>query len=144
MTIINDGTISAQIDIGLEKTIRGGTISIQGKTSSVRAGKVIYNRMSVLDNYSDILKKHYQKIELTDDQMNTYRYNPRLFCYDYYGSVDWTQVLLRINNMHTSMDFTRKRFLSFKESFYEVVLEILTIEEERLEKNRLDMKEPLK
>ena len=60
--------------------------------------EAIINTTSLIDKYYDyILKTVYVKT-LTDKEYITYRFRPKLFCYDFYGTVELWALLLKVNN----------------------------------------------
>jgi hypothetical protein len=59
------------------------------------------------------IKENYTVMEtLSDDDFLKYNLNPKLFCYDRYGSVDLFHVLLYVNDMLTSMEFNKQTFIA--------------------------------
>ena len=49
-------------------------------------------------------------VTLTDKQFLRYQFQPRLYSYEQLGSVELWALLLKINNMSTSLEFNRKTF----------------------------------
>lgn len=53
----------------------------------------------ILDDYIDILKSMSVTVNLTDLEVDTYKFNPKLLSYKIYGSTAFYYVILRLNDM---------------------------------------------
>ena len=69
-----------------------------------------YSTYNVVSDYMDEITASYcVNIELSDDQLNQYKYRPKLLCYDIYGSQELYFLILIINDMCSVKDFTKKK-----------------------------------
>lgn len=96
----------------------------------------VINTSSLIDKYYDyILKITYTKT-LTDKEYITYRFRPKLFCYDFYGTVELWALLLKINNWTSVAEFNATSFKVFDSSIFKILNEIFILEAEKIEENR--------
>lgn len=128
-TISSLGDEVENLDIAYEK------LNIKSKIKS-GDDDIIINTSSVLDRYYDIILKHTQTITLTDKEYITYRYRPKLYCYDMYGTVELWALLLKINNWTSVAEFNAKSFKVLKDSIFEVINEIMILESEKIAFNK--------
>lgn len=59
----------------------------------------------LVDDYLYELKEMAIDVNLTDKEVMKYRYNPKLLCYDIYGSTKIYYVILRLNDMCNVHEF---------------------------------------
>ncbi len=95
---------------------------------------------NLIDKYYYILTPLLTTVSLTDKEMEYYRYKPRLFCIDRYGNIELWSTLLRVNNILSPSEFDKKTFKGFTKEFLEKLDEILIIEGDTLDANRLYVK----
>lgn len=100
--------------------------------------KIIINYSSLIDKYYDYLRKIIVDIELTDQEMIKYRFQPKRLSFDYYGTTELWSAILRINNMTTITQFDRKKIKMFTQDIFDFINEILILEENELMENRID------
>lgn len=100
----------------------------------------VYNWDSLIDKYRDLLMQYTHEVIMTDKELEKYRFQPRMFCEDFYANSDLWSILLRLNNMLTSTDFNRKRFKALGPKFTTVLNEILTIEDDYLNQSMVEAK----
>lgn len=138
--MIGNPTITKVVENGLNKELTHSNFHYKVGFTGKDKVRRVYNWDSIIDKYRDILLQHMQLLELTDIEMVTYQFNPRGFCYDFYMNADMWSVLLRLNNMLTSTDFNKKKFLTFGPSFDKVLKEILMIEDDFIISSRISAK----
>ena len=71
---------------------------------------IIANSTSLLNKYFDVVMQNITPVTLTDKHFLRYQFQPRLYSYEQLGSVELWALLLKINNMSTSLEFNRKTF----------------------------------
>lgn len=60
---------------------------------------------ALIDDYLYELKEMAIDVNLTDKEVMKYRYNPKLLCYDIYGSTKIYYIILRLNDMCNVHEF---------------------------------------
>lgn len=71
-----------------------------------------YNSYNVLSDYLTEIREDYcKKVKLSDDQLQKYKYSPKLLCYDIYGNTELAFIILIINDMCSIKDFTKNVLL---------------------------------
>ncbi len=87
--------------------------------------KTVINFLGVLDRYYDILLEQSVVVKFSDDEFSKYKYKPKLLCYDVYNNMDLAPLILRINNMLSVTDFTKKEIRMFKTDITSFINEVL-------------------
>lgn len=64
---------------------------------------------NVLYDYWDDIKEKRVLLILTDEEYLKYRYRPKYFAKDIYGSTQLFFIILALNNMYNMKDFNKKR-----------------------------------
>ena len=64
---------------------------------------------NLIEDYLKELEATCVTLELSNEEMNRYRYNPDLLAYDIYGSVQLDFIILLLNDMIDPKDFDRKK-----------------------------------
>ena len=64
-----------------------------------------------------------------------YRYQPKMFCNDIYGTTELWGLLLKINNFNSIVNFNSKHIKVFGNNIFAVLNEILINEKENILKN---------
>lgn len=98
-------------------------------------GDVRFIRESYLFKYHDLLNKSV-RVSFTDDEFIKYRYQPKLFCNDYYKTPELWSLLLFINNMTSIVQFNKKQIIAFSTTTINDLAEILNIHSRDIEDNR--------
>lgn len=75
-----------------------------------------YDTYNVISDYIDEIREYCVKVVLTDDQLNNYKYRPKLLCYDIYGNGELAYLILIINDMYSVKDFSKKKLLMPKKN----------------------------
>lgn len=101
--------------------------------------KIIINYTSLIDKYYDFIKKIIIDYEMTDEEFIKYKFQPKRFCMDMYGTTELWSTLLRINNMVSAIQFTNKKIKAFTQDIFDVLNEILILEDDRLKSNRIEV-----
>lgn len=116
---------SKLLDISYEKLFFKSNIEVNNETN------LIINYNSLIDNYMEDIMKICTSWTLTDKDLINYRFQPKKFCYDLYNTTELWFILLRINNMVSSLDFNKKTIYVFdRDGIFKLLNEIMTLEEE--------------
>ena len=71
-----------------------------------------FNTYNVLSDYLDDIKDNYCKtIELNQDEAWKYKYRPKLLAYDVYGNAELAFIILILNDMCNTHDFTKTKLI---------------------------------
>lgn len=103
-------------------------------------GDIRFIGESYLFKYCDLLGDNIT-ITFTDDEFIKYRYQPKLFCMDYYKTPELWSLLLFINNMTSIVQFNRKTISTFPKTSVDLLAEILNIHNADIEENRNSLSE---
>jgi hypothetical protein len=103
--------------------------------SKIDKSNAIVNTEFIPLKYLDILKKDARTVTLSDEDYINYKYQPKKYCYDKYGTVELWVILLRLNNMTSIMDFNKKTFKVPPSNTYRILNEILILERDNILKN---------
>lgn len=60
---------------------------------------------SIIAKYKDYFDKYIDEVELTEEEQIKYRYSPKKFSQDMYGTTEYWSIILYINECHSIMDF---------------------------------------
>lgn len=60
---------------------------------------------SIIAKYKDYFDKYIDEVELTEEEQIKYRYSPKKFSQDMYGTIEYWSIILYINECHSIMDF---------------------------------------
>lgn len=131
-------TIDDVIKYGKASSLLQDSLYLKSKITSNNKD-IIINSTSFVNKYSDQFKAVTRLETLSDEDLLQYRYQPKLFCYTRYGTVELWSVLLKVNNMLSATDFNKQTIRVFTNKIFEVINEILINEKEKI----LDNKESL-
>lgn len=106
--------------------------------------KIVINFLSVLDKYYDILLDQSVNVILSDDEYARYKYKPKLLCYEVYNNMDLTPLILRINNMLSVTEFTKKEIRMFKTDITSFINEILILEDTNINNNAVEVQKEIR
>jgi len=122
------------ITLGKENSLNLELTNIFAKNTNC---EIIYPIHNILrDSYRQIILRYCSKLELDDEDMIRYKYNPKKLSYDIYGGVELWHLLLWINNMTSVSQFNRKNILVFNPAYIHILSRIIDLEEENLYKNK--------
>lgn len=143
MPIQNCTTIQEFIDFGKEQRISHEKMFT--KSIIVSNDKCILgNYLSILNRYMDVIRKILIIKEFTQEEMDRYIYKPKLYCMDEFGSIDFWSLILRVNDMVSVTDFKEKKIKTFsKNDLYELINEILILENDTIIKNEDEIENKL-
>lgn len=133
------GTIKDVVLEGKEKPFTYGKMHYKERLDFTNNTRVIINFDSIYRKYREYLQPYILTVELTDEQMDIYRYQPRKFCADFYNNIELWSMLLWINSMTSSTEFNKKIIKSFAQGISDRLMEIMTMEIDSLEENFIDV-----
>lgn len=94
-------------------------------------GRNIYLPINpIVSKYKDIIDKYTDEVELTEDEVIRYRYSPKTYSEDMYGTIGYWSVILFINECHSIIDFHPETSIKFiqKDVIEDLFEEILALE----------------
>lgn len=109
--------------------------------STVESGDhvLIVNSTSLANIYYDYIQRSVVNLSLTDRELMKYRYQPKMFCSDMYGTTELWGLLLKINNLTSVVEFNHKMIKVFNSDIFDILNEILINEEHRIMENNEDV-----
>lgn len=99
------------------------------------SGELIVNSTSLGNKYRDYIMSVSHMTTLSDVDLANYKYSPKKYCYDTYGTIELWGLLLQINNMTSCTEFNKKNIRVFNDQIFQVLNEILVMEEDIINKN---------
>lgn len=96
---------------------------------------ILVNSSFIPTKYFDIIRKNIEIVNLTDAEFLNYKYQPKKFCYDRYGTTELWGILLRLNSMTSLSDFASQSFRAPKANILILLNEMLILEKRNIEKN---------
>lgn len=91
---------------------------------------------SLVSKYYDMLNKFIISIQLTPEQLAKYKFQPKLFSQDFYGTPELWSFILYINNMVSISEFNKRTIKTFTYDIIDILDELYTINESDLVQNR--------
>lgn len=123
-----------------EKELKVSHSSLFLKSSISTSDKnIIINAKSLISKYYDIIIKNTISVTLSDTDYLRYRYNPKLYCYEKYGTTELWSLLLKVNNMTSVTEFTSKSFTAFSSKILDVINEVLILENDNIKDNEYEL-----
>lgn len=101
--------------------------------------RVILNHISLINKYYYALMEHTMEITLSNEEYMKYIYQPKKYCFDTYGTTELWSLLLKVNGMSSSIEFNTKKLRVFTSDIFQVLNEILILEKEEIEKNKINV-----
>lgn len=113
------------------------TYSHQHLKAKLNSGNddILVNSSFIPTKYFDIIRKNIETVNLTDAEFLNYKYQPKKFCYDRYGTTELWGILLRLNSMTSLSDFASQSFRAPKANIMILLNEMLILEKRNIEKN---------
>lgn len=101
-------------------------------------GTIVIPVHNVITQNVSAIRSHITEYTMDDDEFQTYKYQPKLFCYEMYGTPELAYSLLYINNMISLTEFTKKTIKIFTEDIMDVINELMSLSEKDLERNKIN------
>ena len=96
---------------------------------------IIVNYTSILNKYYDYIAKTLNTVTFSEDDMIKYKFNPKLVCYDLYGTVELWGLLLKVNNMTSALEFKKNEIKVFTTDIFTILNEIFILESDSIVSN---------
>lgn len=132
-------TIEQLVKSGKNLEMSHAKVHIKTSYVNPEGQKVIINYSSLLDKYYVFLQKIIVDITFTDEEYAKYKFQPKRFCMDHYGTTELWSSILRINNLTSASQFTNQTIRAFTNDIFDVLNEIMILEDETLKNNKLDV-----
>lgn len=124
-------SISDMIEYGKSLSISQETLAFPVKIQTGFYDYIIMNYETMYSEYLDQIQDYLVDYIMTDQEYIKYKYQPKLFCYEKYGVMDVAYLLLRINDMSSTLEFTKKKIKVFDERLFDILLEIQIMEDDK-------------
>lgn len=129
-------TITSLVSYGKDLAISHESIQFKEYFNDKYGNVIIVGYENIVDKYLYTLQPHLTQVTMNDLELERYRYQPNLFCLDFYGNPDLWSILLRVNNILSRAEFDRSTIKVFSQEYLNKLGEILIIEGDRLDANR--------
>ena len=96
---------------------------------------LIINSTSLANKYYDYILKSVVTVTLKNNEYMKYRYQPKLFCNDMYGTTELWSLLLKVNNFNSVSEFNTKKIKAFDTNIFKILNEILINENDNINEN---------
>lgn len=84
---------------------------------------------SIISKYKEYFDPYIDTVELNEEEQRKYRYSPKKFCQDMYGTIEYWSLILFINECHSIIDFEPVKLKYIvPESIADLINEILILE----------------
>lgn len=84
---------------------------------------------SIISKYKEYFDPYIDTVELNEEEQMKYRYSPKKFCQDMYGTTEYWSMILFINECHSIIDFEPVNLKYIvPESISDLINEILILE----------------
>lgn len=102
---------------------------------------LILNIQSILTPYKRKMKEYIHTYILNDSDIKDYEYKPEKLCYDIYGTIELTPLILEINNMTSATDFhdIGEGIKLFDSNIIDFLNEIIILEKRTINSNRANI-----
>lgn len=124
-------SMSEMIEYGKSLSISQDALAFPVKIQTSLYDNIIINYETMYSGYLEQLQEYLVEYTMSDQEYIKYKYQPKLFCYDKYGIMDVAYILLRVNQMSSTLEFTKKKIKIFNENFFDMLLEIQILEDEK-------------
>lgn len=124
-------TITDEIEDGLQLTISHRNFNNSVVINYTNNGEKIRIPMdSLISKYNDLVSNYVVSTELTEADAREYRYAPKKFSQDMYGTTQYWSIILYLNDCHSVIEFTPEDYIKYikPESINELINEILILE----------------
>lgn len=98
--------------------------------------EIVVQYHNIMTKYVDILRPYIMEFEMTDEELQRYKHQPALYCYEAYGTPELASSLMYINNMVSRADFKKKKIKTFTTNIMDIIKELMSLNERDLKNNR--------
>lgn len=136
MNLQKCNTVDDCVKFGKELELSHGKMFVRSTIQPSDNTLLISNYTSILTPYMDYINSALIDHTISDEDMTIYKYKPKYFCLQMYGTMELWSLLLRVNNMKSIMDFNKKQIKIFDELvIFDIINEIMILEKEKMELN---------
>jgi hypothetical protein len=127
------------VELGMENSLTLSNTNIYCEKDDV----VIPFQNIFRESYRPIILRYCKKVKLSDDAFDYYKYKPKTFSYNLYGTVDLWHLILWLNDMTSILQFTKQELIALDPSALDILATILKQQENYLIDNKENPIEPL-
>ena len=131
----NEANVDSVMAAGKELDISESTMSFR----NVIDDSVVLAYHNVITKFYRVLSSFIVEITLSDEESDRYIQQPKKYCYEMYGTPELAYSLLYINDMPSVTDFKRKKIKVFTDDIMDAIVELMSLNEEDLEKETTTM-----
>jgi len=135
LTITKCNTIQDLIEFGKTQDISHAKLHLKSSFIDNNNTRIIVNYTSLLDKYHDHLRKIISTVTLSEEEFAKYKFQPKRLSFEIYGTTELWSMILRINNLTSASQFTMKTLKLFTMDIFDVINEILILEDDALKLN---------
>lgn len=106
--------------------------------------RILVNESFILSKYRTELAQYLEKMEFTDEQYMKYRYNPKLFSYDLYGTTEMWQMVLYANEIYSASAFSMRTVRYYNPNVFTIMTRALDLEKPFTDINEAEVEDILK
>jgi hypothetical protein len=112
---------------------KGNKLNIKNVSDKINSNdQIVWTTNNVFKKYKDILSQYTIEIELKDNE----KFKPHFLSKRYYGVQDLWYLILLMNDMHSIMEFNKKKVKVFNRKYIEIINKILIENEDKIGKIR--------
>ncbi len=105
------------------------------------------NKKELIVNTTSFYNKYYWPIynisfirTFTDSEYLKYKLQPKLYCYEEFGTTELWSLILKVNNMTSTTQFNIKKIRTFnKEEIFKILNEIRILEQKNIDDNAMEI-----
>lgn len=98
-------------------------------------GKLILLSDPILLKYDEELATHIIQLNLTDAELNKYKYNPKLLSYDLYNTTELWFMILRVNELYSTTQFNLNPLLAYDAAIIRLINTVINLEQPFIDEN---------
>ena len=83
----------------------------------------------LLSKYRNELSQYERTYTFTDEEYAKYAYNPKRLSYDLYGTTEFWDLILRLNELYSTSDFDLRTLKLYSGGFYSAITSIISAEQ---------------
>ena len=131
-------TVEEFINAGISDEMTYNNFSILFRSS--QQDNIILSANNIIYDYMDEIKPYIVNVSLSEEEYIKYRYKPKLFAYDIYGSTELFFVVMAVNGIYDIKDFNRRNIKAlYKKQLFELLNQMYNAESGYIQKNRSDL-----
>jgi hypothetical protein len=126
--------ISSFIDTG-----KYNSLTLDNTTLMSQKEDIIFPASNILrDKYRGVILQNCMEVTVTSDELyRKFAYKPKALSYTLYGTTELWHLLLWINNMSSTSQFNKRRFLIFLPTSSYILQKIINREQAKIDANKL-------